>query len=107
MSSSAFANDLITPDLIGHGDAPHSFTLRVLTDESNSNAQPKFAAEMAVLYDRYAHDHPDWRVDIEFMSLQIPQGHARLLEEMRNGTAPDCSSMDPFQVLSFIRVCSS
>jgi multiple sugar transport system substrate-binding protein len=102
MSSGAFADDLVTPDRIGRADAPHSFTFRVLTDESNSNAQPKFAAAMASLYEKYAHDHPDWKVNIELMSLQIPQEHARLLEQARNGTAPDCSSMDSFQVPLFI-----
>ena len=102
MNSPAVADDLVTPDRIGRADAPHSFTFRVLTDESNSNAQPQYAAAMTALYEKYAKNHPDWRVDIELMSLQIPQEHARLLEQARNGTAPDCSSMDSFQVPLFI-----
>jgi multiple sugar transport system substrate-binding protein len=103
MGSTAFADDLVTPDRIGRADAPHSFTFRVLTDESNSNAQPQFAEAMKALYEKYAQNHPDWRVSIELMSLQIPQEHARLLEQARSGTAPDCSSMDSFQVPLFIK----
>ena len=58
---------------------------------------------MAALYRQYALDHPDWRVEVELMSGQIPQEHARLLAQARNGTAPDCSSLDSYQVPLFIR----
>ena len=75
----------------------------MLTTHSNNNAQPKFAARMAALYERYAQNHPDWRVSIQLMSLQIPQEHARLLEQARSGTAPDCSAVDSFEVPLFIR----
>jgi multiple sugar transport system substrate-binding protein len=37
------------------------------------------------------------------MSLQIPQEHARLLEQARSGTAPDCSALDSFEVPLFVR----
>lgn len=97
------AEDLVAPDRIGRVDAPKSFSFRVLTVHSNNNAQPKFAAGMAALYDKYAHHHPDWRVSIQLMSLQIPQEHARLLEQARSGTAPDCSALDSFEVPLFIR----
>ena len=97
------AEDLVAPDRIGRADAPKSFSFRVLTAHSNNNAQPKFAAGMAALYEKYAHHHPDWRVSIQLMSLQIPQEHARLLEQARSGTAPDCSALDSFQVPLFIR----
>ena len=98
----AHAEDLVGPDRIGRADAPKSFSFRVLTVHSNSNAEPKFAAGMAGLYEKYARNHPDWRVSIELMSLQIPQEHARLLEQARNGTAPDCSAVDSFEVPLFI-----
>jgi multiple sugar transport system substrate-binding protein len=98
----ARAEDLVGPDRIGRTDAPKSFSFRVLTVHSNSNAEPKFAAGMAALYEKYARNHPDWRVNIELMSLQIPQEHARLLEQARNGTAPDCSAVDSFEVPLFI-----
>ena len=98
----AHAEDLVGPDRIGRADAPKSFSFRVLTVHSNSNAEPKFAAGMAALYEKYARNHPDWRVNIELMSLQIPQEHARLLEQARNGTAPDCSAVDSFEVPLFI-----
>ena len=97
------AEDLVAPDRIGRVDAPRSFSFRVLTVHSNNNAQPKFAAGMASLYEKYAHHHPDWRVSIQLMSLQIPQEHARLLEQARSGTAPDCSALDSFEVPLFIR----
>ena len=74
----AHAGDLVAPDRIGRLDAPKSFSFRVLTVHSNNNAQPKFAAGMAALYEKYAHTHPDWRVNIQLMSLQIPQEHAHL-----------------------------
>jgi multiple sugar transport system substrate-binding protein len=99
----ARADDLVAPDRIGRVDAPRSFSFRVLTIHSNNNAQPKFAAGMTALYEKYARNHPDWRVNIQLMSLQIPQEHARLLEQARNGTAPDCSAVDSFQVPLFIR----
>ena len=99
----ARAQDLVAPDRIGRADAPKSFSFRVLTTHSNNNAQPKFAARMAALYERYAQNHPDWRVSIQLMSLQIPQEHARLLEQARSGTAPDCSAVDSFEVPLFIR----
>jgi multiple sugar transport system substrate-binding protein len=102
-SDIAHAEDLVAPDRIGRVDAPKSFSLRVLTVHSNNNAQPKFAAGMAALYERYARNHPDWRVSIQLMSLQIPQEHARLLEQARSGTAPDCSAVDSFEVPLFIR----
>jgi multiple sugar transport system substrate-binding protein len=98
----ARAEDLVGPDRIGRTDAPKSFSFRVLTVHSNSNAEPKFAAGMAALYEKYARNHPDWHVNIELMSLQIPQEHARLLEQARNGTAPDCSAVDSFEVPLFI-----
>jgi multiple sugar transport system substrate-binding protein len=98
----ARAEDLVGPDRIGRTDAPKSFSFRVLTVHSNSNAEPKFAAGMAALYEKYARNHPDWRVNIELMSLQIPQEHTRLLEQARNGTAPDCSAVDSFEVPLFI-----
>jgi multiple sugar transport system substrate-binding protein len=97
------AEDLVAPDRIGRVDAPKSFSFRVLTVHSNNNAQPKFAAGMAALYEKYAHHHPDWRVSIQLMSLQIPQEHARLLEQARSGTAPDCSALDSFEVPLFVR----
>ena len=97
------AQDLVAPDRIGRIDAPKSFSFRVLTVHSNNNAQPKFAAGMAALYEKYARHHPDWRVSIQLMSLQIPQEHARLLEQARSGTAPDCSALDSFEVPLFIR----
>jgi multiple sugar transport system substrate-binding protein len=99
----AAAEDLVAPDRIGRADAPKSFSFRVLTVHSNNNAQPKFAAGMAALYEKYARHHPDWRVSIQLMSLQIPQEHARLLEQSRSGTAPDCSALDSFEVPLFIR----
>ncbi len=99
----AHTEDLVAPDRIGRVDAPKSFSFRVLTVHSNNNAQPKFAAGMATLYERYARNHPDWRVSIQLMSLQIPQEHARLLEQARSGTAPDCSALDSFEVPLFIR----
>lgn len=99
----ACAEDLVAPDRIGRIDAPKSFTFRVLTGQSNNNAQPQFAAGMAALYEKYARSHPEWRVRIQLMSLQIPQEHARLLEQARNGVAPDCSSLDSFQVPLFVR----
>ena len=99
----AHAQDLVAPDRIGRIDAPRSFTFRVLTVHSNNNAQPKFATGMAALYEKYARHHPDWRVSIQLMSLQIPQEHARLLEQARSGTAPDCSALDSFEVPLFIR----
>lgn len=97
------AEDLVAPDRIGRVDASKSFSFRVLTVHSNNNAQPKFAAGMAALYEKYARNHPDWRVSIQLMSLQIPQEHARLLEQARSGTAPDCSALDSFEVPLFIR----
>jgi multiple sugar transport system substrate-binding protein len=99
----AHAQNLVAPDRIGRIDAPKSFSFRVLTVHSNNNAQPQFAAGMASLYEKYAHNHPDWRVNIQLMSLQIPQEHARLLEQARSGTAPDCSAVDSFEVPLFIR----
>lgn len=99
----AYTEDLVAPDRIGRVDAPKSFSFRVLTVHSNNNAQPKFAAGMAALYEKYAHTHPDWRVSIQLMSLQIPQEHARLLEQARSGTAPDCSAVDSFEVPLFVR----
>jgi multiple sugar transport system substrate-binding protein len=99
---SARAEELVAPDRIGRAEAPKSFSFRLLTVHSNNNAEPKFAAGMAALYEKYARHHPDWRVSIQLMSLQIPQEHARLLEQARNGTAPDCSAVDSFEVPLFI-----
>jgi multiple sugar transport system substrate-binding protein len=98
----ARAEDLVGPDRIGRVDAPKSFSFRVLTAHSNNHAEPKFAAGMTALYEKYARSHPDWRVSIQLMSLQISQEHARLLEQARNGTAPDCSAVDSFEVPLFI-----
>ena len=98
----ARADDLVTHNRIGRIDAPMSFSFRVVTAHSNNIAQPKFAAGMKALYEKYARSHPDWRVNIQLMSLQIPQEHARLLEQARNGTAPDCSAVDSFEVPRFI-----
>jgi len=103
LCQAATAQDLVAPDRIGRKDAPKSFTFRVLAGQSNNNPQPEFGQPMTALYERYARNHPDWRVDIELMSLQIPQEHARLIEQARGGRAPDCSEVDSFQVPLFIK----
>src|SRR5581483_2108065 len=47
--------------------------------------------------------HPDWQVKFEFFTTDIGGEHARLLEQARAGRAPDCVTVDSYQLGLFVK----
>ena len=96
-------NDLVSLDRIGSPDAANVMTFRVNPDQSNNAPLPDVAEGYANLYQGFAQAHPDWQIQLELMTTDIGQEHARMLEQARAGRAPDCASVDSFQLPLFIQ----
>ena len=98
-----FAQDLVTQNRIGRADAPNTMTFAALASYTNSNATPEFAQQFTEAYEAFAQEHPDWRIDVQLLSTNIGQEMARILEQARVGRAPDCATIDSFQLALFMR----
>jgi multiple sugar transport system substrate-binding protein len=94
--------ELVTPDRIGSADAPNTMTFRTNVDFTHTSPHAEQAAGFQELFQKFAENHPDWQINIEIFTPDIGSEHARLLEQARAGRAPDCATVDSFQLALFI-----
>lgn len=97
----AFAQELATKDRIGAADAPKSLIVR-LTNDSPNNADPKIAEGYQKLFVEFIKKHPDWKLQMQFMSADIGTEQAKMLEQAKAGNAPDCAAVDSFVLSQFM-----
>lgn len=97
----AFAQELATKDRIGLADAPKTLTVR-LTNDSPNNADPAIAQGYQKLFVDFIKKHPDWKLQMQFMSADIGTEQAKMLEQAKAGNAPDCATVDSFVLSQFM-----
>jgi len=99
----ASGQELVTADRIGSADAPNSMTFRTNADFTQTSSHAEQAEGFLQLFQKFAENHPDWQINIEIFTPDIGGEHARMLEQARAGRAPDCSTVDSFQLALFIK----
>ncbi|NMN71478.1 multiple sugar transport system substrate-binding protein [Rhizobium sp. 57MFTsu3.2] len=97
----AFAQELATKDRIGAADAPKTLVVR-LTNDSPNNADPAIAEGYQKLFVDFIKKHPDWKLQMQFMSADIGTEQAKMLEQAKAGNAPDCAAVDSFVLSQFM-----
>ncbi|WP_168879074.1 extracellular solute-binding protein [Rhizobium sp. P28RR-XV] len=97
----AFAQEIATKDRIGLADAPKTLTVR-LTNDSPNNADPAIAKGYQALFIDFIKKHPDWKLQMQFMSTDIGTEQAKMLEQAKAGNAPDCAAVDSFVLSQFM-----
>jgi multiple sugar transport system substrate-binding protein len=102
-SGGAGAQELVTTDMIGSPDAPNSMTFRTNPDFTHTSPHAEQAAGFKALFEGFAKNHPDWQINLEIFTPDIGGEHARMLEQARAGRAPDCATVDSFQLALFIK----
>jgi multiple sugar transport system substrate-binding protein len=100
--AAASAQELVTTDRVGSPDAPNVLTMRANPNQSPNSPTPGQKAAFEEVFQAFAEAHPDWQVQYEFFGQDIGAEHARLLEQARAGRAPDCVTVDSFQLALFI-----
>lgn len=98
----AAAQDLVTTDRVGSADAPNILTMRANPGQSPNSPSAEQNAAFKEVWQKFAEDHPDWQIQFEFFTGDIGGEHARLLEQARAGRAPDCVTVDSFQLALFV-----
>lgn len=91
----AAAQDLITGDIVGEADAPNKLIFRMTTDGPRNN-EPVYAEGYSKLFNDFIAKRPDWQIELQMMSGDIGQEQARMLEQAKSGSAPDCAAVDSF-----------
>jgi len=91
----AAAQDLITGDIVGKADAPNKLIFRMTTDGPRNN-EPVYAQGYSKLFNDFIAKRPDWQIELQMMSGDIGQEQARMLEQAKSGSAPDCAAVDSF-----------
>ena len=92
---SASADDLFSNNRIGLADAPNKVVFRMTTDGPGNNI-PEMAEGYKNLFVDFIKKHPDWQIETQLMTGDIGQEQARMLEQAKAGTAPDCAAVDSF-----------
>ena len=104
MAAGALAQGLVTADHVGKPDAPNTLTPAAQPRPvAEQPATKEIGAKYAAAWEKWAEAHPDWQVNFEFFSQDIGGEHARLLEQARAGRAPDCVTVDSFQLALFVK----
>jgi len=98
---SGYAQELATKDRIGLENAPKSLVVR-LTNDSPNNADPTIADGYQKLFVEFIKKHPDWKLQMQFMSGDIGTEQAKMLEQAKAGNAPDCAAVDSFVLAQFM-----
>ncbi len=101
--ANASADDLVTSDRVGKADAPNVLTMRANPNQSPNSPSAEQKAAFEKVWHAFAVKHPDWQIKFQFFSQDIGGEHARLLEQARAGRAPDCVTVDSFQLALFIK----
>ncbi|MEF0943964.1 extracellular solute-binding protein [Rhizobium sp. BR 362] len=96
-----YAQELATKDRIGLENAPKTLVVR-LTNDSPNNADPKIADGYKQLFVEFIKKHPDWKLQVQFMSADIGTEQAKMLEQAKAGNAPDCAAVDSFVLSQFM-----
>jgi multiple sugar transport system substrate-binding protein len=99
----ASAQELLSADRIGSADAPNSMTFRTNPPFTHTSPTVGQAEGFKKLFTEFAQKHPDWQINIEYFTPDIGGEHARMLEQARAGRAPDCATVDSFQLALFIQ----
>lgn len=95
--------ELVALDRIGAPDAPNSFSFQVTQGHSHEAPTAEWATGFAELYQGWAEENPDWRIDIDVIpGAEATANQAVLLEQARVGRAPDCAEVDSFVIAQFI-----
>ncbi len=76
--------------------------MRANPNQSPNSPTPGQKEAFAKVWQKFAEAHPDWQIQFEFFSKDIGGEHARLLEQARAGRAPDCVTVDSFQLALFV-----
>ncbi|WP_163266282.1 extracellular solute-binding protein [Chelativorans alearense] len=103
LAAGAAAQQLVTTDRVGSPDAPNVLTMRANPTQSPNSPSAEQKATFEKVWQSFAEAHPDWQVQFEFFGQDIGSEHARLLEQARAGRAPDCVTVDSFQLALFIK----
>jgi multiple sugar transport system substrate-binding protein len=103
LTAAAGAQELVTTDRAGRPDAPNVLTMRANPNQSPNSPSAEQRAGFVRVFQEFAEKHPDWQVQFEFFGQDIGSEHARLLEQARAGRAPDCVTVDSFQLALFIQ----
>lgn len=91
----SIAQDTITGDIVGKPDAPNKMVFRMTTDGPRNN-EPAYAQGYSKLFNDFIAKRPDWQIELQMMSGDIGQEQARMLEQAKSGSAPDCAAVDSF-----------
>ena len=91
----ASADDLVTNNRIGLSNAPNKLVFRMTTD-GPANNMPETAEGYKKLFEDFIKKHPDWQIETQLMTGDIGQEQARMLEQAKSGSAPDCAAVDSF-----------
>jgi multiple sugar transport system substrate-binding protein len=102
LGSSASSQELVTADRVGDPNAPNVLIMRANPGQSPNSPSPEQKAAFEPVWQAFAEAHPDWQIQFEFFTNDIGGEHARLLEQARAGRAPDCVTVDSFQLALFI-----
>ena len=102
LAFAASAQELVTADHVGSPDAANTLTMRLNPDQSPNSPHKEMGAAYAAAWQKWAEAHPDWQVEFEFFGQDIGAEHARLLEQGRAGRAPDCVTVNSFQLALFV-----
>jgi multiple sugar transport system substrate-binding protein len=102
LGGAALAQELVTTDRVGAADAPNVLTMRANPGQSPNSPSAEQKAAFTPVWQAFAEAHPDWQIQFEFFSNDIGSEHARLLEQARAGRAPDCVTVDSFQLALFV-----
>lgn len=102
LASSLAAQELVTIDRVGDANAPNILLMRANPGQSPNSPSAEQRAAFTEVWQQFAEAHPDWQIQFEFFTNDIGGEHARLLEQARAGRAPDCATVDSFQLALFI-----
>ncbi len=100
-AGAALAQDLITKDRVGPADAPKVLSFR-LTGDGPGNTDPAYAEAYQKVFVDFIQKHPGWQIKLERMSDNIGQEQARMLEQAKSGSGPDCAAVDSFVLALFM-----
>ncbi len=103
LTAAALAENLVSDDHVGKSDAPNVLTFRGNPNQTTNSPSPEQKAAFVKVWQAWAENHPDWQINFEFFTPDIGSEHARLLEQARAGRAPDCVTVDSFQLGLFVK----
>lgn len=92
---------LVTSERIGGPSAPNQMTYWLLPTASNrADDNPALAESYRKIYRKWAKDHPEYSIELEFQT-NLEQMKTKLLQAAARGNAPDLVQTDSFWVPSF------